>query len=129
VKIIKKSSTGKHLTATSHRIISTRLLGMAVSSILSAPSEYLPAFEKALVEIATSIYNPTRHVVDPKEDALHIGLCGSFGEQHVDPRGIRASMIGQIICVEGIVTRCEYTVILSTLFLLILVLTQCRLAG
>ncbi|RKP07194.1 MCM2/3/5 family-domain-containing protein [Thamnocephalis sphaerospora] len=75
--------------------------------ILTAPSEYLPAFEKAVAEVAERVYNPTRHTVNPSEEVFHIGLRGSFGEHHVDPRGIRASLIGQLVCVEGIVTRCS----------------------
>ncbi|KYQ92671.1 hypothetical protein DLAC_06668 [Tieghemostelium lacteum] len=36
-----------------------------------------------------------------------IGFEGSFGRYHVTPRGLNASFIGHMVCVEGIVTKCS----------------------
>ncbi|KAI8054283.1 MCM2/3/5 family-domain-containing protein [Syncephalis plumigaleata] len=62
-------------------------------NILRAPSDYLPALEEAVGLLVERLYDPVQH--------------RSFGEHHLDPRGIRASYLGQIVCVEGIVTRCS----------------------
>lgn len=33
----------------------------------------------------------------------------SFGAKHVSPRTLAASFLGNMVCVEGIVTKCEST--------------------
>lgn len=35
-----------------------------------------------------------------------VGFEGSFGGQHVTPRGLSARMLGKMVCVEGIVSKC-----------------------
>lgn len=35
-----------------------------------------------------------------------ISTLGSFGHQHVSPRGLLASYLRTLVCVEGIVTKC-----------------------
>ena len=37
----------------------------------------------------------------------HIGLRGSFGQNHTNPRLLRSNQIGKMISLEGIVTRCS----------------------
>lgn len=39
--------------------------------------------------------------------AVHIGLRGSFGQQHCNPRTLRSHQIGKMVSLEGIVTRCR----------------------
>ena len=41
------------------------------------------------------------HTPYPSPPALH-----SFGHQHVSPRGLLASYLRTLVCVEGIVTKC-----------------------
>ncbi|KAJ2367624.1 MCM DNA helicase complex subunit, partial [Coemansia sp. RSA 2607] len=36
-----------------------------------------------------------------------VGFSGAFGGNQVTPRGLRARLVGQLVCVEGIVTRCS----------------------
>ena len=36
---------------------------------------------------------------------FHVGFIGSFGAHHVSPRGLLASYLGKMVCVEGIVTK------------------------
>ena len=36
---------------------------------------------------------------------LQVGLKGNFGENHVTPRGLQASMLNKIVCLDGIVTK------------------------
>ncbi|RKP28061.1 MCM2/3/5 family-domain-containing protein [Syncephalis pseudoplumigaleata] len=77
-------------------------------NILRAPSDHLPAFDEAVGLLVQRLYDPVKHQeVDLHNDVFHVGLKGSFGEHHLDPRGIRAAFLGQIVCVEGIVTRCS----------------------
>jgi DNA replication licensing factor MCM3 len=36
----------------------------------------------------------------------HLGFSGSFGAHRVNPRTLVASLLGKMVCVEGIVTKC-----------------------
>lgn len=40
-------------------------------------------------------------------EELHVGLEGSFGSKHVTPRSLSAAHLGSMVCVEGIVTKCN----------------------
>jgi len=42
---------------------------------------------------------------------FHLGLEGSFGANKVTPRQLMASHLGQLVCVEGIVTKCTPSVL------------------
>lgn len=66
--------------------------------------EYIPAFTEALKTIATSI----QPVPQGETRDLYIGLKGSFGDHHVNPRTLRAKHLGKLVCLEGIVTRCKF---------------------
>jgi DNA replication licensing factor MCM3 len=39
----------------------------------------------------------------------HLGFVGTFGSHHVSPRELRASQLGTMVCVEGVITRCSIT--------------------
>ena len=39
-------------------------------------------------------------------DEFFVGFEGSFGGMHVTPRSLSARFIGNLVCVEGIVTKC-----------------------
>lgn len=43
------------------------------------------------------------------KEELFVGLEGSFGSKHVSPRTLTARNLGNMVCVEGIVTKCECT--------------------
>lgn len=49
-------------------------------------------------------HNPQKHDIEGK--MYHVGFRGSFGDHHVNPRTLRASHLGRMVSVEGIVTRC-----------------------
>ncbi|KAG0094021.1 MCM DNA helicase complex subunit [Podila epicladia] len=70
--------------------------------LMNSPMEYIPAFTEALKTIATSI----QPVPQGEARDLYIGLKGSFGDHHVNPRTLRAKHLGKLVCLEGIVTRC-----------------------
>ena len=37
-----------------------------------------------------------------------IGFEGSFGAKHVTPRSLSSRHLGNLVCLEGIVTKCKY---------------------
>ncbi|SPO21868.1 probable MCM3 - subunit of pre-replication complex [Ustilago trichophora] len=75
------------------------------TGLLNEPNEYLPAFDAALhmsVELAA---NPIKDDIKGKQ--YYIGLRGSFGDHHVNPRTLRSVHLGKMMSLEGIVTRCS----------------------
>ncbi|KAF8591985.1 putative MCM3-subunit of pre-replication complex [Ramaria rubella] len=74
--------------------------------LLKQPIDFLPAFDAALTQVVKLVVSdPEKHDVDAKE--YKIGLSGSFGDHHVNPRTLRASHLSRMISLEGIVTRCS----------------------
>ncbi|OSX72318.1 hypothetical protein BU14_0446s0013 [Porphyra umbilicalis] len=77
-------------------------------SLLATPVAHVPALEKAFRELAKSV-RPS--LGDPASaralGALSVGLSGAFGARRVSPRGLKAHLVGSVVCVEGIVTRCS----------------------
>ncbi|KAI9089826.1 MCM2/3/5 family-domain-containing protein [Phlyctochytrium arcticum] len=73
--------------------------------ILESPMDYLPPFDTALKEIALSLLDNSKGVIE--EDNYHIGLEGSFGDHKVSPRNISSVHLGKTISIEGIITRCS----------------------
>ncbi|KAF9291850.1 MCM DNA helicase complex subunit [Mortierella alpina] len=71
------------------------------TKLMNSPMEYIPAFTQALTTIADTI-QPS----DDGERVMYVGLKGSFGDHHVNPRTLRAKHLGKLVCLEGIVTRC-----------------------
>jgi DNA replication licensing factor MCM3 len=90
--------------------------------------QYIPAIDGALTQLVTSLHDPIKHDIAGKEckfyisDTLwnirtdlecdfaftdHVGLRGSFGQQHCNPRTLRSHQIGKMVSLEGIVTRCK----------------------
>lgn len=75
--------------------------------LFKQPVDFLPAFDAALTQVIKLV------VADPdKQSALErkeykVGLSGSFGDHHVNPRTLRASHLSKMISLEGIVTRCS----------------------
>lgn len=76
-----------------------------VDSLLKEPTDYLPAFDDALFNIVDRVHGKPEKVIQGK--SYRIGLSGSFGDHHVSPRTLRASLLGKMISLEGIVTRCS----------------------
>ena len=64
------------------------------------------AFQKAIKDyIATVDHSYSKHV-----DEFHVGFEGTFGSNHVTPRTLNSRFLGQLVCVEGIVTKCKRNV-------------------
>lgn len=78
---------------------------LALGRLLKHPSEYLPAFEAGLAERVKANLNQEKHAISGKD--FKIGLIGSFGDHHLNPRTLRATHLGKMLSLEGIVTRCK----------------------
>ncbi|XP_066532620.1 MCM3 minichromosome maintenance deficient 3 (S. cerevisiae), like [Hoplias malabaricus] len=63
----------------------------------------LVAFQKALKDLVGSIDG----TYAKQFDEFHVGFEGSFGNKHVSPRTLSARFLGNLVCVEGIVTKCS----------------------
>ena len=73
--------------------------------LLKQPVEFLPAFHDALLNVIQQVHDVDKHDIESK--GYSIGFHGSFGDHHVSPRTLRASHLGHMISLEGIVTRCS----------------------
>ncbi len=73
--------------------------------LLKQPVDFLPAFHDALLNVIQQVHDTDKHDIEGKGYA--IGFNGSFGDHHVSPRTLRASHLGHMISLEGIVTRCS----------------------
>jgi len=73
------------------------------AKLLSSAFEELPAFQRALKEFVSAVDS---NYAKSKED-LFIGFEGSFGSKHVSPRLLNARNLGNLVCCEGIVTKCS----------------------
>jgi DNA replication licensing factor MCM3 len=74
-------------------------------SLLKEPLSFHPAFDLALRDVVVSIADIVKYP-GAKDAVYYVGLRGSFGDHHVNPRTLRANMLGKMISIEGIVTRC-----------------------
>eukprot|EP00762_Andalucia_godoyi_P006386 ANDGO_05860.mRNA.1 DNA replication licensing factor MCM3 homolog 1 len=73
--------------------------------VLSSPADYVPVLETALQE-NLALFEAGYFEANPHLEA-RIGFSGDFGAQHVTPRGLSATFLGQVVCVDGIVTKCS----------------------
>ncbi|KAM8966436.1 maternal DNA replication licensing factor mcm3 isoform 2-T2 [Pelodytes ibericus] len=76
--------------------------GRAGTLLQSAFAEAI-AFQRALKELVASI----DATYAKQFDEFSVGFEGSFGAKHVSPRTLTASFLGNLVCVEGIVTKCS----------------------
>ncbi|PWN48893.1 putative MCM3-subunit of pre-replication complex [Violaceomyces palustris] len=75
------------------------------TGLLNEPNEYLPAFDAALHQLVEQLRNPVKDDIAGKQ--YYVGLRGSFGDHHVNPRTLRSVHLGKMMSLEGIVTRCS----------------------
>jgi DNA replication licensing factor MCM3 len=65
------------------------------------------AFQRALKEYVDSV-DPT---YAKETEELFVAFEGSFGNKHVTPRTLTSRFLGNLVCVEGIVTKCKWLVL------------------
>jgi DNA replication licensing factor MCM3 len=73
--------------------------------LLKHPVDFLPAFHDALLTVIQQVHDSDKHDIEGK--GYGIAFNGSFGDHHVNPRTLKASYLGHMISLEGIVTRCS----------------------
>ena len=80
--------------------------------ILLNPSKYITMMSSCIKELVEEIevQDPTMKVQSksqryPRKVVYEIAFEGNFGRNHITPRGLTAANIGQLVRVEGIVTR------------------------
>jgi len=72
-------------------------------ALLNECFEEIAAFHKALKEFVASI---DASYAKETED-FFVGFEGSFGAKHVTPRTLTSKHLGNLVCLEGIVTKCS----------------------
>uniref|UniRef100_A0A3Q3GE60 DNA replication licensing factor MCM3 n=1 Tax=Labrus bergylta TaxID=56723 RepID=A0A3Q3GE60_9LABR len=65
--------------------------------------EELLAFQRALKDLVASV----DATYAKQYEEFFIGLEGSFGTKHVTPRTLTSRLLGSMVCVEGIITKCS----------------------
>ena len=73
--------------------------------LLDEPNGYFPPFEHALQVLVEQLHDPLKDDIQGK--LYHIGLRGSFGDNHISTRMLRSVHLGKMMSLEGIVTRCS----------------------
>lgn len=71
--------------------------------LLSNSFEEQVAFQRALKEYIITV----AHEYGKDNREFFVGFGGSFGNKHVTPRTLNSRYLGNLVCVEGIVTKCE----------------------
>ncbi|XP_065652017.1 DNA replication licensing factor MCM3 isoform X2 [Hydra vulgaris] len=72
-------------------------------NLLNEAFEELIGFQNALKEFVSS----TDTTYAKKFEEFFVGFEGSFGSKHVSPRTLSARNLGNLVCCEGIVTKCS----------------------
>lgn len=70
---------------------------------MSNAFEELLAFQRALKDLVASV----DATYAKQYEEFYIALEGSFGTKHVTPRTLTSRLLGSMVCVEGIITKCE----------------------
>ncbi|KAJ1191523.1 hypothetical protein NDU88_000839 [Pleurodeles waltl] len=78
-----------------HEARANRILNDAFGEVI--------AFQKALKDMVSSI----DATYSKQFEEFSVGFEGSFGTKHVSPRTLGAHFLGNLVCVEGIVTKCS----------------------
>lgn len=58
--------------------------------------------QRALKEIVANVDNE----YGKNEDEFFVAFEGSFGHRHVNPRTLKSNFLANMVCCEGIVTKC-----------------------
>jgi len=70
--------------------------------VLAAPVKYVLPWEEALLSF---LRETNEKAVKQLKQPLKLDISGSFGRNHVTPRGITGNSLQNLMCVEGVVTK------------------------
>lgn len=73
------------------------------AKLMNNAFEELLAFQRALKDLVASV----DATYAKQYEEFFIGLEGSFGNKHVTPRTLTSRLLGSMVCVEGIITKCS----------------------
>uniref|UniRef100_A0A3Q2XEE5 DNA replication licensing factor MCM3 n=1 Tax=Hippocampus comes TaxID=109280 RepID=A0A3Q2XEE5_HIPCM len=73
------------------------------AKLMNNAFEELMAFQLALKDLVASV----DATYAKQYEEFNIGLEGSFGSKHVTPRTLTSRLLGSMVCVEGIITKCS----------------------
>uniref|UniRef100_A0A7N8Y413 DNA replication licensing factor MCM3 n=1 Tax=Mastacembelus armatus TaxID=205130 RepID=A0A7N8Y413_9TELE len=73
------------------------------AKLMNNAFEELLAFQLALKDLVASVDG----TYAKQYEEFFIGLEGSFGSKHVTPRTLTSRLLGSMVCVEGIITKCS----------------------
>ncbi|XP_059211646.1 DNA replication licensing factor MCM3 [Centropristis striata] len=73
------------------------------AKLMSNAFEELLAFQRALKDLVASV----DATYAKQYEEFFIALEGSFGSKHVSPRTLTSRLLGSMVCVEGIITKCS----------------------
>ncbi|XP_017287861.1 DNA replication licensing factor MCM3 [Kryptolebias marmoratus] len=73
------------------------------AKLMNNAFEELLAFQRALKDLVASVDG----TYAKQHEEFFVGLEGSFGSKHVSPRTLTSRLLGSMVCVEGIVTKCS----------------------
>ncbi|XP_072300007.1 DNA replication licensing factor MCM3 [Eucyclogobius newberryi] len=73
------------------------------AKLMNNAFEELLAFQRALKDLVASV----DATYAKQHEEFFVGLEGSFGSKHVSPRTLTSRLLGSMVCVEGIVTKCS----------------------
>ncbi|GFO12882.1 DNA helicase [Plakobranchus ocellatus] len=71
--------------------------------LLNDSFEELVCFQRALKDLVTS----SDPLYGKQHEEFFIGFEGSFGDKHNTPRSLTSKYLGNMVCLEGIVTKCS----------------------
>jgi len=80
--------------------------------LMQRPAEFISSWTKVVVGKVEQLSSQplrqrmTESAISPAPQ-IHLGFTGNFGSNQLSPRGLRASHLGRLICLEGVVTRCS----------------------
>lgn len=73
------------------------------AKLMNSAFEELLAFQHALKDLVATV----DATYAKQHEEFFIGLEGSFGSKHVSPRTLTSRLLGSMVCVEGIITKCS----------------------
>lgn len=85
---------------------------LTTSTLLKDPNQFIPAFESALLDYVKQVVSdeeagPLKSAEELLNRHYTVGFVGSFGSHHLTPRGLSTSFVRNLVCIEGIVTKCS----------------------
>lgn len=73
------------------------------AKLMNHAFEELLAFQRALKDLVATV----DATYAKQHEEFFIGLEGSFGSKHASPRTLTSRLLGSMVCVEGIITKCS----------------------